>query len=84
VRLLKLCQGVANGTKSKFLYLVPRSMESNAALRREMTIANPEPRGLLAGSAVAHSVFYWALGLRFFILVFALEAGSHLRSHALS
>jgi uncharacterized membrane protein len=46
--------------------LVPRSMESNAALRREMTIANPEARGLLAGSAVAHSVFYWALGLRFF------------------
>jgi hypothetical protein len=32
VWLLKLCQGVANGTKSKFLYLVPRSMESNAAL----------------------------------------------------
>jgi uncharacterized membrane protein len=48
--------------------LVPRSMESNAALRREMTIANPEARGLLAGSAVAHSVFYWALGLRFFYL----------------
>jgi hypothetical protein len=26
VWLLKLCQGVANGTKSKFLYLVPRSI----------------------------------------------------------
>jgi uncharacterized membrane protein len=48
------------------LPLVVRSVESNAALRREMEIANLETRGQLAGSAVAHAVFYWALGLRFF------------------
>jgi uncharacterized membrane protein len=48
--------------------IVPRSTDSNAALRREMTIANLETRGLLAGSAVALSVFYWALGLRFFYI----------------
>lgn len=48
--------------------LVARTKESDAAIRREMTIANPKTRQKVAGEAAAHAVFYWAMGLRMFYL----------------
>ncbi len=52
--------------------LVPRSQESNANMRREMTVANTDIRASLAGNSAALSAFYWAMGLRFFYLAICI------------
>jgi uncharacterized membrane protein len=52
--------------------VVPRSADSSPAIRREMIIANMETRQKLTANAAAQSLFYWALGLRFFYLAICI------------